>query len=117
MSNYRNEQIVEFAELLGALSNVNRLQLFLRALSCCRPGVVCATDVEFRTCVGELSEGMGLAASTVSHHLKQLRQVGLIRVVRRGQKSECAVNTATLKKLAEFFGALCATETVAQPRT
>jgi ArsR family transcriptional regulator len=103
MSKYRNNEIERFAEIFGALSNPNRLQIFLRLLSCCTPGTVCETEAELHTCVGEVGEGLGIAPSTVSHHLKELRQAGLIRMERHGQKAECSIDPETLQILADFF--------------
>ncbi len=53
--------------------------------------------------MGEISRDMGIAASTVSHHIKELRQAGLIRMERRGQKVECWVDPERLDDLASFF--------------
>lgn len=103
MSKYRTKQIADLAKVFAALSNANRLQLLLRLIDCCAPGVSCGTDVELRACVGELSKGMRLAASTVSHHVKELKQAGLIRVQRKGQKTECSVDAKSLGRLVEFF--------------
>ena len=103
MSKYRNNEIERFAEIFGALSNPNRLQIFLRLISCCAPGTVCDTEAELHTCVGEIGEGLGIAPSTVSHHLKELRQAGLIRMERHGQKAECSIDPETLQVLADFF--------------
>lgn len=103
MSNYRTKQIAELAQMFSALSNANRLQLLLRLIDCCAPGVSCGTDSELRACIGELSKGMGLAASTVSHHVKELKQAGLIRVQRNGQKTECSVDPKSMARLTKFF--------------
>jgi ArsR family transcriptional regulator len=103
MSKYRTKQIADLAQVFAALSNANRLQLLLRLIDSCAPGVSCGTDAELHACVGELSRGMGLAASTVSHHVKELKQAGLIRVQRNGQKTECSVDPKSIERLTEFF--------------
>jgi len=54
-------------------------------------------------CVGELGKDLGIAPSTLSHHIKELRRAGLIRMERRGQKIDCWIDPATLKALKEFF--------------
>jgi ArsR family transcriptional regulator len=46
---------------------------------------------------------LGIVPSTVSHHIKELRRAGLIRMERRGQKIECWVDPEVLKELAGFF--------------
>lgn len=103
MSKYRTKQVAELAQVFSALSNANRLQLLLRLIDCCAPGVSCGSNAELRACVGELSKGMGLAASTISHHLKELKQAGLIRVQRNGQKTECSVDPKAIERLVQFF--------------
>ena len=54
-------------------------------------------------CVGELGQDLGIVASTISHHIKELRQAGLIRMERRGQKMECWIDPETLSALRDFF--------------
>ncbi len=56
-----------------------------------------------RSCVGDMGEGMGIATSTLSHHIKELRRAGLIRMQRSGQRVECWVDPQTLRDLSEFF--------------
>jgi ArsR family transcriptional regulator len=41
--------------------------------------------------------------STISHHLKELRQAGLIQMERRGQKMECWIDPNTVKAMGAFF--------------
>ncbi len=86
-----------------ALSNPNRLALFKRLMSCCVPGTVCSTGEAIRYCVGELSNGLDIAPSTVSHHLKELNQAGLIQMERKGRIIHCWVKPEVLKELALFF--------------
>src|SRR4030042_362322 len=92
MSKSRNTEIQKFAEMFKALSNPNRLDIFLRLISCCPPGTRCSAEAEARRFVGELGEKLDITLSTVSHHIKELRQAGLIRVERRGKNIECWVD-------------------------
>ena len=103
MSNNRTIDLARYSGVFGALSNPNRLSIFLRLLSCCGPDGSCATEESASACVGDLGQDMGIAPSTVSHHVKELYRSGLIRVERRGQKVECWVDPGTLRDLAEFF--------------
>ncbi|MFZ4452616.1 ArsR/SmtB family transcription factor [Salibacterium aidingense] len=104
MSNYKIEinDIVPFSDMFKALSNPHRLQIFLYLANHCFPGEL-STEEEMRTSVGELGEGLGIAPSTVSHHLKELRQAGLIRMERSGKNIECWVEPETLDHLVHFF--------------
>jgi ArsR family transcriptional regulator len=56
-----------------------------------------------RCCVGDLGKDLGLAASTVSHHIKELRNSGLMQVERKGQRIECRMSGDTMKLLTSFF--------------
>lgn len=104
MSKYRKHDIERFAVVLKALSNPQRLRIFLKLAARCLPEGRCETSVEgLRYCVGDLGKDLGLAASTVSHHIKELRNSGLLQVERQGQRIECRINGSTLKLLASFF--------------
>jgi len=103
MSNNKNIQIDEFAEIFKALSNPNRLRIFLRLASCCKPGTVGFVDESATAYIGELGEEVNVMKSTVSHHIKELRRVGLIRTERQGQKIACWVDPQMVESLKEFF--------------
>ncbi len=107
MSNYRDKNIEEFAEIFKALSNPNRLKIFLRLVSCCMPGTSISIDSKIDSqgcaCVGELGQDLGIVPSTISHHIKELRRAGLIRAERQGQKIECFVDPEIVATLRGFF--------------
>jgi ArsR family transcriptional regulator len=108
MSNIREEQITEYAEKFKALSNPNRLKIFLRLVSECCVSISedeLEGDVESQgcACVGDIGKFLGIVPSTISHHLKELRQAGLISMERRGQKMECWIDPKTVKAMGAFF--------------
>ena len=103
MSNYRGNDTERFAEIFKALSNPNRLRIFLRLASCCMTGATCNVDAEMCECVGELGKDLGIAPSTVSHHIKELHRADLIKMGRRGQNVKCWVEPETLNTLTDFF--------------
>ena len=84
------------ANIFKALSNPQRLRIFLKLSNCC-------SDGSLKQCVGELGEDMNLAASTVSHHIKELKHSGLLHVERRGQKMECWICENVLTLMAAFI--------------
>jgi len=103
MSNNKKDNIEKFSEIFKALSNPNRLKIFLRLVSCCVPGTVWSFEPKDITCVGDVAKGLEIVPSTVSHHIKELRQAGLIKMRRSGQKTECWVDPEVLKELEGFF--------------
>ena len=104
MSYHANKDTVRYSQMFKALSNPHRLTIFLYLAQNCVPGEVSAKE-EMRASVGELGEGPGISPSTISHHLKELRQTGLIRMNRRGQNVECWVEPETVRALVSFFQA------------
>jgi DNA-binding transcriptional ArsR family regulator len=50
--------------------------------------------------IGDLAVDFGLAQPTVSAHVKQLRQAGLVTAARNGSRLELSVNPETLRALA-----------------
>jgi ArsR family transcriptional regulator, arsenate/arsenite/antimonite-responsive transcriptional repressor len=103
MSNYRTTGFGRLAEAFKALSNPKRLELFHLLVATCCNGVCCTID-ETSVSVDELAEKLGLAKSTVSHHLKELRNAGLIHVTKRGRFNEFALDGEHLETLKSFFG-------------
>jgi ArsR family transcriptional regulator, arsenate/arsenite/antimonite-responsive transcriptional repressor len=106
MSNNKNKDINKLADMFKALSNPNRLKIYMSLIEYCTPGKKHMSDScnpEGCACVGELGKNLGIVPSTVSHHMKELRQAGLINMERKGQKIECWVELSTYEALKEFF--------------
>jgi ArsR family transcriptional regulator len=103
MSNNKTKNIDDFAEVFKALSNPHRLKIFMRLVSCCKPGTVSLVDEESSAYVGQLGEELEVVKSTVSHHIKELKRVGIIRTERRGQKIACWVDPHIVEALKNFF--------------
>jgi len=102
MSNYRIDTD-RLAEALKALGNPQRLRLFLRLLACCPPGQACCDASEAKRCVGDVGGDLDIAPSTVSHHLKELRRVGLIHMERNGRNIDCRAEPERLEELLAAF--------------
>lgn len=101
MSNYKNTE--ELAEIFKALSNPNRLRIFMRLASCCKPGTVGYINEDTSAYIGELADEVTIVKSTVSHHIKELKRVGLIKTERQGQKIACWVDPEIVDALHDFF--------------
>ena len=102
MSNYEIKT-VHLAEIFKGLSNPHRLMLFQRMMTCCAPGTRCCPPEAVRICVGDLGEGLTIAPSTLSHHLKELHRAGLIQMQRNGKRVECWIEPQVLERLSAFF--------------
>lgn len=106
MSNHRTENVEQLAAAFAALSNPQRLRMFIKLASTGCTSESPEGDSDSRRgfcCATEVGEGLDLAASTVSHHLKELRQAGLMHVERRGRRIDCRASRETLDRLASFF--------------
>ncbi len=96
--------------IFKALGDPTRLRIFEFLRDCCCPVAVEETgDVRpvVGPTVGEVCcqvTGMEKITSSVSFHLKELRQAGLITMERRGKNMICSVNQDTVAKLAAYFG-------------
>lgn len=75
----------------------------MRLMACCPPGTTTMSEGDECSCVGEIGQDLGIAASTLSHHMKELRQAGLVVMKRNGQNMECWMNPAILQELSRFF--------------
>jgi len=64
---------------------------------CSAEGGVCACDIE---------AFLGLSQSTVSHHMKQLVDAGMVRAERRGRWVYYELDPAALRELASVLAAL-----------
>lgn len=107
MSNHRSEA-ESYAEKFKALSNPHRLAIFAQLMEqCCASGSCCGDDApaqeEGQASVGELAHCCDIAPSTLSHHLKELRTAGLLKVERQGKYVHCWVEQETLDELSRFF--------------
>jgi len=110
MSNYSDAQVQELADKFKALSNPNRLKIFLRLYELCcqkmtQKELEKLVDNPRCACVGDFGEMLGIVPSTISHHIKELRRAGLIKVERNGQRIECWIDAETLGKVNVFFTA------------
>jgi len=91
------------ASRFKALGHPHRLEIFWRLAGCCVPGTSCPPGELIRRCVGELAADLDIAPSTVSHHIKELTNAGLIATERCGREIRCWVEPELLDELREFF--------------
>jgi ArsR family transcriptional regulator len=103
MSNYGSNDPDQLVDIFKALANNHRLKIYNILTNCCTPGSRCNSDDVFSCCVGDLDSQLDIAASTLSHHLKELHRAKLIHMKRDGKQVFCSVNTDMMKQLQQLF--------------
>jgi len=87
------------AGMLSAMGSEPRLRIVRLLLSAHPHGMV----------VGEIAAELGIASSTLSHHLDKLKNQDLLQVRREGTFLWYSVNTQALQELLAFLYAECCT--------
>jgi ArsR family transcriptional regulator len=107
----QEDKVQEVAAMFKALGDPTRLRIFEFLRECCCPVAVGeggeVSPVQGPT-AGEVCchiTGEERINSSISFHLKELRQAGLITMERRGKHMVCGVDPAVLGKLTAYFGA------------
>lgn len=101
------EEITRFADMFSAMGTGPRLRIMRGLLSAHPDGMV----------VGDIGSDLGIAASTLSHHLDKLKNEGLVRVRREGTYLWYSANVEALQELLGFLYAECCTRNRAvEPR-
>lgn len=91
-----------YALAFKALGNPHRLKIFMKLITCCEPGTKAYCE-EGSACVGDLGQDLGIVPSTVSHHIKELKNAGLIKVERQGKNVVSWVDRDMIIELSRFF--------------
>jgi len=100
LSNYTSSR--RLSQVFKALGDESRMRIFQSLRVRCGAGCQVDDAGAART-VSEIAREFDLALSTVSHHIKELRNAGLVRCERRAQRIHCSVNEDLLRELEEFF--------------
>lgn len=96
-----------FARMLSAMGTEPRLRIVRLLLAAHPVGLV----------VNEIADELGIANSTLSHHLDKLRNEELVTVAREGTYLRYRANAPALEELLGFLYAECCTRNKAvQPK-
>ena len=93
----------EAVRVFKALADENRLAIFELLRKHCTDGGCDTTGDGIERTVSAIADRFDLALSTVSHHLKELRNAGLVTCERHGQRVHCSVNWKVLEDLQSFL--------------
>lgn len=102
---YRTMETIDLAKIFKALSNEQRLNLF--KMLCEWNGLnnssdeICYDGVE--KCFTKACCSLELSRSTISHHMKELQNAGLITFTRNGQCFVCKINHEALQAIRDFL--------------
>ena len=89
----------ELASIYKALSNENRLEIYLQILNSYEESYDTGCECFVTEIIGKLKIG----APTISHHLKELSNAGLIITEKRGKYLVARINEELLKELSNVF--------------
>lgn len=95
--------IARYADMLAALGTEPRLRIMRLLLRAHPEGLV----------VGEIGAELGIAPSTLSHHLDKLKAEGLAAVRRESTFLRYTANTEALQEVLTFLVAECCTRSTA----
>lgn len=95
----------DIAARLEALGHPTRLAIFRTLVRVGDPGLA----------VGQLQERLGIAPSTLSHHIARLMVVGIVEQERRGTTLICRANFPMMRGLVSALADECCIEQCAEP--
>ena len=98
--NIKRNDSGKMAKIFKALSNENRLELFIEIL---KVRETCLVTDDTECFITDIMESMNIGAPTVSHHIKELTNAGLVITERKGKFLAARINDETLHEIIEFL--------------
>jgi len=99
-------QTAHAARCLEKLGNTTRLEIFRLLVRAGKGGLP----------VGDIQDHLGIPASTLSHHLAHLVNVGLVHQAREGRVLRCTPDFALMDKVVGFLTEQCCAGVVSPRR-
>lgn len=98
------DNIEIYIKIFKALSNPHRLRIFFDCLEHLKAGEESISLTEAAcSCQRTKAEELGIVPSTISHHLKELSNAGLIDMRRDGQRVVSSLNRQGVTALNQFL--------------
>jgi DNA-binding transcriptional ArsR family regulator len=94
--------MADLAKIFKALGDPTRFAIFECVRDCGNPDG-CSED-EASDNLSQIAARFHLSLSTVSHHVKELRNSGIIICEKRGQRIYCWVDPDVLREVEQFAG-------------
>ncbi len=99
-NNLKKTDTIRMAKIFKALSNENRLELFIEIL---KIRETCLVAEETECFITDIMESMNIGAPTVSHHIKELTNAGLVVTERKGKFLAARIDDETLQEVIGFL--------------
>ena len=95
----------ELCRVFKALSDPHRLEILEKLYTgkCQCIDHYPSEQQKSQQCVKSLSSLLNISFPTISHHLKTLRDIGLIKTVKQGRHITCHINYEKIKQLNLFL--------------
>jgi len=97
-----SKQLVKIFKALGEENRLKILSNILKKEWKCQQGICCDKDI----CIKDFSKPLTISFATISHHVKELVNAGLITAKKEGRWVYCQINRKAFKKMQEFLNEL-----------
>lgn len=98
-----NKNTKDLTKIFKALSNENRLKIlssvYAKECKCNESKFSCRNE----TCIKDLSKLLDITIPTISHHIKELVNAGLIVTKKEGRWVYCKINQEAFLKICSFL--------------
>jgi ArsR family transcriptional regulator, arsenate/arsenite/antimonite-responsive transcriptional repressor len=105
------KSLVSLSKIFSALASRSRLEMLVyiygKQRRCKGGQLKCC----YKTCIKELAKELNVTVPTVSHHIRELINAGLVTAEKKGKWVYCSVNTKAFGETACFLDKWSAGET------